>query len=152
MSHSAGLAYWLTNLKPERVPALTSSTTSAVELYDAFSVRFTSGAIGSLGGAGALPENQQFQLNFRMFGSEGVLTIDCDIARLEILRHDGNHTNLNLEPTAGAYSGCGPTNNFADIVSGKNTTNWAPGWAGMRAIEMIDAAYQSIDSGSTESV
>lgn len=46
MSHSAGLAYWLTNLKPERVPALTSSTTSAVELYDAFSVHFTSGAIG----------------------------------------------------------------------------------------------------------
>ena len=81
-----------------------------------------------------------------------MLTIDCDIARLEILRHDGNHTNLNLEPTAGAYRGCGPTNNFVDIVNGKNTTNWAPGWAGMRAIEMIDAAYQSMESGPTESV
>ena len=57
-----GLAYWLTDPKPERVSALTSSPTSAVELYDAFSVRFTSGAIGSFSGAGALPENQQFQL------------------------------------------------------------------------------------------
>ena len=81
-----------------------------------------------------------------------MLSIDCDSARLEILRHDGNNTNLNLEPTAGAYSGCGPTNNFADIVSGKNATNWAPCWAGMRAIEMIDAAYRSMESGSTESV
>jgi len=152
MSHSAGLAYWLTNLKPERVSALTSSPTSAVELYDAFSVRFTSGAIGSFSGAGALPENQQFQLDVRIFGSEGVLTIDCDRARLEIMRHDGNNTNLYLEPTAGVYSGCGPTNNFADIVSGKNTTNWAPGWASMRAIEMIDAAHRSMESGSTESV
>ena len=152
MSHSAGLAYWLTDLKPERVSALTSSPTSAVELYDAFSVRFTSGAIGSFSGAGALPENQQFQLDVRIFGSEGALTIDCDRARLEILRHDGNNTNLDLEPRAGAYIGSGPTNNFADIVSGKSTTNWAPGWAGMRAVEMIDAAYRSMESGSTESV
>ena len=152
MSHSAGLAYWLTDLKPERVSALTSSPTSAVELYDSFSVRFTSGAIGSCSGAGALPENQQFQLDVRIFGSEGVLTIDCDRARLELLRHDGNNTNLNLEPRAGAYNGSGPTKNFADIVSGKSSTNWAPGWAGMRAVEMIDAAYRSMESGSTESV
>ena len=152
MSHSAGLAYWLTDLKPERVSALTSSPTSAVELYDSFSVRFTSGAIGSFSGAGALPENQQFQLDVRIFGSEGVLTIDCDRARLELLRHDGNNTNLNLDPRAGAYNGSGPTKNFADIVSGKSSTNWAPGWAGMRAVEMIDAAYRSMESGSTESV
>ena len=138
MSHSVGLAYRLTDLKPERVSALTSSPTSAVDIYDAFSVRFTSGAIGSFSGAGALPENQQFQLDIRMFGSEGVLTMDCDRALLELLRHDGNNTKLSPKPTAGAYNGSGPTNNFADIVSGKDMTNWASDWASMRAVEMID--------------
>ena len=152
MSHSVALAYRLTDLKPERVSTLTSSPTCAVDTYDAFSVRFTSGAIGSFSGAGEIPENQQFQLEVRIFGSKGVLSIDCDSARLEILRHDGNNTNLNLEPTAGAYNGVGPTNNFAYVVISKNTTNWATGWASMRAVEIMDAADRSMKSGSTESV
>ncbi len=152
MSHSAGLAYWLTGLEADSVSALISSPTSKVELYDSFSVRFKNGAIGSFSGAGALPDNQQFQLDVRVFGSEGVMTVDCDRARLEILRHDGNNFDMNLEPDAGAYFGGGPTANFADIVSGKTKTNWVPGWAGMRAIEMIDAAYRSVESGKTETV
>ncbi|NQW21301.1 MAG: Gfo/Idh/MocA family oxidoreductase [Chloroflexi bacterium] len=152
MSHSAGLAYWLTGLRAESVYALTSAPTSRVELYDSFSVRFAGGAIGSFSGAGALPENQQFQLDVRIFGSEGVMTVDCDRARLEVLRHDGNNFNMNLNPDAGEYFGGGPTANFADIVSGKSTTNWAPGWAGMRAVEMIDAAYRSAASGRSETV
>jgi hypothetical protein len=59
---------------------------------------------------------------------------------------------MDLEPTAGEYFGGGPTANFTDIVSGKSSTNWAPGWAGMRAIEMIDAAYRSVSSGQSEYV
>tara|TARA_B100000676_G_scaffold313300_1_gene393155 strand:+ start:3870 stop:4931 length:1062 start_codon:yes stop_codon:yes gene_type:complete len=152
MSHSAGLAYWLTNLEADSVSALISSPTSKVELYDSFSVKFKNGAIGSFSGAGALPDNQQFQLDVRVFGSEGVMTVDCDRARLEILRHDGNNFDMKLEPDAGAYFGGGPTANFADIVSGKTKTNWVPGWAAMRAIEMIDAAYRSVESGNTETV
>jgi predicted dehydrogenase len=152
MSHSAGLAYWLTGLAAESVVALTSAPTSKVELYDSFSVRFKGGAIGSFSGAGALPDNQQFQLDVRIFGSEGVMTVDCDRARLEVIRHDGNNFNMDLQPDAGEYFGGGPTANFADIVTGKGSTNWAPGWAGMRAVEMIDAAYRSVESGHTESV
>lgn len=152
MSHSAGLAYWLTGLQAESVVALTSAPTSKVELYDAFSVRFTGGAIGSFSGAGALPDNKQFQLDVRIFGSEGVMTVDCDRARLEVLRHDGADFSMDLPPNAGEYFGGGPTGNFADIVVGKSKTNWAPGWAGMRATEMIDAAYRSVKSGRPESV
>ena len=152
MSHSAGLAFWLTGLEAESVVALTSAPTSKVELYDAFSVRFTGGAIGSFSGAGALPDNQQFQLDVRIFGTEGVMTIDCDRARLEVLRHDGNNFNMDLQPDAGEYFGGGPTANFADIVSGLSSTNWAPGWVGMRAVELIDAAYRSAESGSSASV
>ena len=152
MSHSAGLAYWLTGLAAESVVALTTAPTSRVELYDSFTVRFTNGAIGSFSGAGALPDNQRFQLDVRIFGSEGVMTVDCDRARLEVLRHDGNNFSMDLPPDAGEYFGGGPTSNFADIVTGKNTKNWAPGWAGMRAVEMIDAAYRSVTSGMSETV
>ena len=117
MSHSAGLAYWLTGLRAETVSALTSAPTSKVELYDSFAVRFAGGAIGSFSGAGGLPDNQQFQLDVRIFGSEGVMSVDCDRARLEVIRHDGNNFNMDLQPNAGAYFGGGPTANFADIIS-----------------------------------
>lgn len=152
MSHSAGLAYWLTGLSAETVVALTSAPTSKVELYDSFTVRFAGGAIGSFTGAGALPDNQQFQVDVRIFGSEGSMTLDCDRARLEILRHDGDNFKMDLPPNAGEYFGGGPTANFADIVAGKSITNWAPGWAGMRSVEMIDAAYRSVKSGKHELV
>ncbi len=152
MSHSAGLAYWLTGLKAESVSALTSAPTSAVELYDSFTVGFTNGAIGSFSGAGTLPDDSPFQVDVRIFGNRGVMSIDCDRARLQVLRRDGNSFEMELSPDAGAYKGGGPTANFADVVSGKDDVNWAPGWAGMRAIEMIDAAYRSASSGVTEQV
>ena len=152
MSHSAGMASWLTELRAKSVSALTSAPTSAVELYDAFSVEFTSGAIGSFSGAGNMPEDTGFQLNLRIFGSEGVMSIDCDRARLAVQRHDGNHFEMDLERGAGEYRGGGPPANFADLVTGKTDTNFAPGWAGMAAIEIIDAAYRSVKSGQRENV
>jgi predicted dehydrogenase len=152
LSHSAGMAAWLTELRAKTVSAFTSAPTSAVELYDAFSVEFTSGAIGSFSGAGNMPEDTGFQLDLRIFGSEGVMSIDCDRARLAVQRHDGNHFDMELEPGAGEYCGGGPPANFADLVTGKSDTNYAPGWSGMAAIEIIDAAYRSAVSGRHENV
>lgn len=152
MAHSAGMASWLTELRAKSVAALTSAPTSKVELYDAFSVEFTSGAIGSFSGAGNMPEDTGFQLDVRIFGSEGVMSIDCDRSRLAVQRHDGDHFEMELGADAGEYRGGGPPDNFIDLVTAKTETNYAPGWAGMAAIEIIDAAYRSAKSGARESV
>ena len=150
MSHSAGMASWLTELRASSVSAFTSAPTSKVELYDAISVEFTSGAIGSFSGAGNMPEDTGFQLDLRIFGTEGVMSIDCDRARLAVQRHDGDHFEMELAQGAGDYLGGGPPANFAELVSGKTDKNYAPGWAGMAAIEIIDAAYRSAKSGRRE--
>ncbi len=152
MSHSAGMAFWLTGLQARTVSAFTSAPTSKVELYDAFNVVFDNGAIGTFSGAGALPDNQQFQLDVRVFGSEGAFVLDIDRARLEVQRHDGDHFKMDMDADAGEYYGGGPPDNFADILTGKTSNNWAPGWAGMRSIELIDAAYRSVKSGVPENV
>ena len=152
MSHSAGLAFWMTGLRAESVFALTSSPTSRVELYDAFSVRFRGGAIGTFSGAGAVPGDKGFQLDVRVYGDEGLLILDIDRARLEVQRHDGRHFRMDLREDAGGYDCLGPPDNFADILLGKSAVNRAPGEAGMRAIEMIDAAYRSAVSGRVERV
>jgi predicted dehydrogenase len=123
-----------------------------VELYDAFAVEFTNRAIGSFSGAADMPQDRGFQLDVRIFGTEGVLNIDCERARMAVQRHDGEHFELDLPPGAGEYRGGQPPLNFADVVTGKTDINYAPGWAGMAAVEVIDAAYRSAKSGRREMV
>jgi predicted dehydrogenase len=152
MSHSAGMAFFLTGLQAEEVSGFNSAPTSRVELYNAFNVKFRGGAIGTFSGAGDMPSDKGFQLDIRIFGTEGVLDIDLERARMEVQRHDGRHYKMVLPDGAGAYDCLGPPANFVDLVMGRTVTNWAPGGAGMRAIELIDAAYRSVKSGRPEKV
>ena len=44
-----------------------SNSQSQVEMYDALAVTFTSGAIGTVSGAGTVPIDQTFQVDLRIF-------------------------------------------------------------------------------------
>ena len=46
----------------------------------------------------------------------------------------------------------GPPNNFADLLTGKNPENWAPGYVGLRSTEILSTAYKSSVSGKPEKV
>src|SRR5262245_37750365 len=106
LSHSTGMLCWLTGLAPESVYALMSAPGAKVDLYDALSVRFEGGAIGTVSGAGTAPAVgiSSYQVDLRVFGSEGMLLLDCERARLELRRHDGTDDRVELSPDAGAYS------------------------------------------------
>ena len=52
LSHSTGMLCHLTGLTPRTVYALMSAPGAKVDLYDAISVRFDGGAIGTVSGAG----------------------------------------------------------------------------------------------------
>lgn len=80
LSHSTGLLFWLTGLMPASVYALMAAPEAKVDLYDALSVRFEGGAIGTVSGAGTVPASGMlgFQVNIRLFGSEGLLMLDCE--------------------------------------------------------------------------
>ncbi len=153
ISHSSGMLFWLTGLVPREVFAMTAAPGTAVELFDAIAARFDSGAIGSFSGAGTVPEKQaRYQVDLRIFGSDGMLLLDCERARLEVRRNDGDHFAAALGPDDGAYSCDGPPHNFADLVLDKTQMNWSPGEAAMRSVELLDAAYRSAASGRLEAV
>jgi predicted dehydrogenase len=154
LSHATGLLCWLTGLRPQSVYALMTAPGSQVDLYDALCVRFAEGAISTISGAATVPPTgaAQFQVDLRIFGSDGMLLLDCERARLELRRHDGRCERLELAPDAGAYSCEGPPNNFVDLVLGKTTENWSPGEAAMRSVQLLDAAYRSAVSGQAETV
>src|SRR5262245_10239889 len=79
LSHSTGMLCWLTGLMPESVYALMTTAGAKVDVYDAVSVRFAGGAIGTVSGAGTVPPTgkAQYQVDLRIFGSEGLLQLDC---------------------------------------------------------------------------
>lgn len=152
LSHSIGLLFWLTGLSPESVFAFMTRPESRVDLYDAISVRFTSGAVGTVSGAGTVPPigKAEYQVDLRIFGSEGMLLLDCERARLELRRHDGRSEHVELATDAGAYSCEGPPQNFIDLVAGKTTENLSPGEPAMNSVVLLDAAYRSAASGRLE--
>src|SRR5688572_19101243 len=69
LSHSTGMLFWLTGLAPESVYALMTAPGSRVDLYDALSVRFAGGAIGTVSGAGTVPPSGMtaYQVDLRLF-------------------------------------------------------------------------------------
>jgi predicted dehydrogenase len=154
LSHSTGMLSWLTGLTPELVYALMTAPGARVDLYDALSVRFAGGAVGTISGAGTVPPTgkAQYQVDLRIFGSDGLLMLDCERARLELRRHDGRCEQMDLPADAGAYTCDGPPNNFVDLVLGKTDVNWSPGEAAMRSVLLLDAAYRSAASGQPERV
>lgn len=155
LSHSTGMLCWLTGLVPHSVHAFMSAPAPArVDLYDAISVRFENGAIGVVSGAGTVPPGGvgSYQVDIRLFGTEGMLLLDCERARLDLRRHDGRREYLDLAPDAGAYSCEGPPANFVDLVLGKTTENHSPGESAMRSVLLLDAAYRSAASGKVERV
>ena len=152
VSHSSGMLCWLTGLRAEQVFSFMSAPGAKVDLYDAISVRFAGGALGSFSGAGTVPMNRPFQVDIRIFGSEGMLLLDCERARLELSRNDGRNVQSALAPDAGRYECNGPPHNFIELVRGITSVNSAPGEAAMRSVEILDAAYRSAISGKAEAV
>src|SRR5262249_12035407 len=125
-----------------------------VDLYDAISVRFPGGAIATISGAGTVPPSglRSYQVDLRLFGTEGVLLLDCERGRVERRRHRGQGRAVDLAAGGGASTCEGPPANFVDLIAGKTQTNWSPGASAMNSVLLLDAAYRSASSGQPERV
>ncbi len=152
LCHALGLLVWLTGLEPKTVFAKMSEVGSKVDMYDAITATFTNGAIASISGAASLPEEARYQVDLRIFGTEGMLNFDIDWERVDLYRHDGEHRLLEVGRDEGAYQCDGPLHNFVELMLGLDDENLSPGYCGLRAVEMLDAAYRSNKSGMEEGV
>jgi len=150
--HALGLLFKIADIAPEEVFAMVGRSPAGVDYYDAAVVRFANGATASLSGASTVPKHRGFQIDLRIFGSEGMLLLDIERERLEVSRRDGTDEFVEIEPGAGAYSCVEPVNLLVDICRGLNPLNASPGTVGMRAVEVLDALYRSAESGRMERV
>ncbi|WP_029074713.1 Gfo/Idh/MocA family protein [Kaistia adipata] len=150
--HALGLLFKIADIAPEEVFAMVGRSPSGVDYYDAAVVRFANGATGSLSGSSTVPKHRGFQIDLRIFGSEGMLLLDIERERLEVSRRDGTDEIIPIAAGAGAYSCIEPVNLLVDFCRGLHPHNASPGVVGMRAVEVLDALYRSAESGRVEKV
>lgn len=152
LSHALGLLFALVRIAPAEVFAMGGLSPAGVDWYDAATLRLANGATAAVSGAGTVPKHCGYQLDLRVFGTEGMLLLDVERERMELRRRDGRDEVMPLEPGAGAYSAVEPVARLVEICLGTASRNEADGVVGMRAVEVLDAMYRSMASGRAEAV
>ena len=140
ITHSAGLMFFVTQLRARRVHALMRNHDLPLDLVDAMTVEFESGALGTVGGTG---NGIHRKLDLQIHCEHGCLDMDM-VADTTVVRYgDGRQEALD-PPTdeAAAYPRFAPADNLVDIVLGR-AENQSPAIVGWRTVELLDAAYRS---------
>ncbi len=152
LSHALGLMFRVTGLAPAQVYAAGGMSAAGVDYYDACTLRFTNGATAAVSGSATVPKHCGYQLDIRIFGTEGMLLLDVERERMELRRNDRDDEVMLLSPGDGAYKAVEPVARLVEICLGKTVVNEAPGEVGMHAVEVLDAMYRSLASGRPEDV
>jgi len=154
-THALGATLWLApELRGQEVFAFMSAPLYApVELHGAIALRFSDGAIGTLGGGSEHhgPDNERHKVDIRMIGSKGNFHIDLE--REIVWRYNGPADSVMLPVQAGdgIYDCIGPVDSLVELARGQGSNN-SPGELGARTVEILEAAYRSAASGRTETV
>ena len=146
VTHSSALLFWLTGLRAESVACRMSDGSAPVDLYNAAHVSFEGGVLGTISGAATLPDDEPFQVDIRVFGSDGAVFLDLERERARLVHHDGERIDLEMAPGSAAYSCETPPHRFVDLIRGRGT-NESPGWLAARTVELIDAMHRSAAAG-----
>ncbi len=155
LSHALGAALYLSDLRASEVYATTAAPHGEpVEIYNAMTVRYGSGAIGTVAGAASHPgtPGNRDQLQIRLVGAEGQLEVEFEHDLVNLYRPDGRGARPELEPGAGRYDCVGPPHALVDLALGKDVVNHSPGWLGARTVEVLEASYRSAQSHRPEHV
>jgi predicted dehydrogenase len=153
LTHALGLlAYVTSELAPREVTAVAGLSPAQVDYYDSALVRFAGGATGIVSGSATVPKGCPFQLDLRLFGSEGMLLLDVERERLALRRHDGEDETVAIPTGDGVPDGAQPVHRFIELCLGRLSPVDARQWGPVTDIEILDAMYRSIASGQPEKV
>jgi predicted dehydrogenase len=152
LSHALGLLFMLIEDEPAEVFALTGKASSGVDLHDAATMRFQSGATCTLSGTSGLDAASSSQLDLRLFGDRGQLSLDFEREQVVIQEAGTAGPAVKAWPGAGAYACERPVQFFIDTCLGRPGRNLAPSVVGCRSTAVLSAMYRSAMSGRLEKV
>lgn len=150
VTHSSALLFWLTGLRAATIAGRVLDAGAPVDLFDAGVVRFDGGALGSLSGAATLADGDKYQVDIRLFGTEGVLMIDVERERVSLSRYDGEREDVSIEAGEGEYECLVPPARFIDLITGASTENNSDVTVAARSVELIEALLRSSAADGAE--
>lgn len=142
VSHLIGMVLWVTGGRATEVSAFMENTDLAVDLVDAIAFRLDNGAVGTVGSTGNLRPGEPQQQEIRYYGSRGYALQDLVLATIEIHYADGRVEKIAVKEAENPYPASLTARGLADSIAGRGL-NVAPGEAGARAVEFLEAAYAS---------
>lgn len=139
LTHSTGLLCFVSGLRAERVLALMSNHGLALDLVDSATVAFAGGALGIVGGTG---NGIHRRLDLQVHCEGGAVELDL-VRNCGLIRGPGD-ARRELPPLAEAeaYPRFAPAHNLVAVALGA-AANGSPPEAGLRSVELLDAAYRS---------
>lgn len=155
LTHALGVMFALANVQPATVTAQMGRSPSGADYYDAIVATFTNGATAAISGSATIPKpsgarhdrSKGYQIDIRIFGTEGMLLLDIERERLEIRRNDGRDTVIPMQPGDGDYPASAPWQAFVDLVLGRTDENPMPASLAAKTVEVLEAAYRSASEG-----
>jgi predicted dehydrogenase len=157
LAHALGVIFALADVQPASVFAHMGRSPTGADYYDAITATFTNGATAVISGSATIPKpsgaqhdrSKGYQIDIRIFGTEGILLLDIERERLEIRRDDGNNTLIPMQPGDGDYPASAPWQTFVDLALGRTDDNPMDASLGVKVVEVLEAAYRSADSGAS---
>lgn len=140
LTHATGFVCHVSDLQPLEVAALMNDRGLPVDVADAISVRFSSGATATLSSTGSVRAGHPEQQELRFYGSRGYALVDLLAGTLEIGSDDRvEHLDLAPEEICPPLE---PARRFGDLLAGRGG-NPAPPVPAARTVEILEAAHRS---------
>lgn len=143
ITHSAGLMFFVTGLRAQRVNALMHKHNLPLDLVDTMLVEFEGGALGVVSGTGNQGSASGGKADLDVHCENGSIYLNVTAGVLEIHRR-GQEAEIIPVPEGERYPRFATSHNLVDRVLGK-APNGSPAEVGLRTVELLDAAYRSAD-------
>ena len=117
--HALGLLFRIADLEPARSSPRPASRRPGSTITMPRWCASPTARPASLSGASTVPKHRGFQIDLRIFGSEGMLLLDIERERLEVRRRDGRDEVVPMAPGEGAYSCDEPLTLLVDLCLGR---------------------------------
>lgn len=141
ITHAAGLMFFVSGLRAQRVHALMHNHGLPLDLVDAMLVTFEGGALGTVSGTGNQGSASGGKVDLQIYCEQGSLAINVSTGTVVI--HRRNQEPEVIQAAADdIYPRFATAHNLVDVILGK-AANGSPGEVGWRTVELLDAAYQS---------
>jgi predicted dehydrogenase len=146
VSHAAAYLSFLTGARPARVFARFQNDGCRLDIYDAFNIELENGCLVSLASTGATPRDAR-NFDVWVFGTEGILYLELwqGLMRWAPLNGDAPKNFPRLKPEE-LYPERAPARNLVECARNPEA-NGSPGSLGLAAMEIIESACISAQSG-----